>query len=49
MEIPTAIVKDGHELNGLDIIFFGRESIPLTKPQPRNPRKRRLVAIQEQL
>jgi hypothetical protein len=34
MEIPVAIVKTGHEVNGLDIIFFGRESIALTKPQP---------------
>jgi hypothetical protein len=33
MEIPVAIVKTGHEVNGLDIIFFGRESIALTKPQ----------------
>jgi hypothetical protein len=34
MEIPLAIVKAGHEVNGLDIIFFERESIALTKPQP---------------
>jgi len=34
MEVPVAIVNAGHEVNGLDIIFFGRESIALTKPQP---------------
>jgi hypothetical protein len=34
MEIPTAIVRFGHDVNGLDVIFFGRKSIPLTKPQP---------------
>jgi hypothetical protein len=45
MEIPTAIVRVGHEVNGLDIIFFGRESIPLTKTQPLVAG---LVSIQEQ-
>jgi hypothetical protein len=25
MEIPVAIVKTGHEVNGLDIIFFGKK------------------------
>jgi hypothetical protein len=25
MEIPVAIVKTGHELNGLDIIFVGKK------------------------
>jgi hypothetical protein len=49
MEIPTAIVKEGHELNGLDIIFFGSESIPLTKPQPPQPGIVGVVVIQEQL
>jgi hypothetical protein len=34
MEIPTAIVRLGHDVNGLDIIFFGRKSIPLTMPRP---------------
>jgi hypothetical protein len=43
--MPTAIVKEGHEVNGLDIIFFGRESIPLTKP---HPLVAGLVVIQEQ-
>jgi hypothetical protein len=25
MEIPVAMVNVGHELNGLDIIFFGKK------------------------
>jgi hypothetical protein len=45
MEIPVAIVKTGHEVNGLDIIFFGRESIASTKPQSLVAG---LVVVQEQ-
>jgi hypothetical protein len=46
MAIPTAIVRLGHDVNELDVIFFGRKSIPLTKPQPPVAA---LVVTQEQL